>query len=99
MSFKPGFVVSCARVSDQVETHAANHHLVVADLASARGGLSQQASAIGDDDIHAAQSFAAAVRGLDEAHACVLKRHLDSVARILAQRDFRDTAPALGKSA
>src|SRR5271154_4581571 len=81
---------------EQVETHAANHHLVFTgctsadDLEPARGGRRQHPSVIGDDEVDAAEAFAAAVGCLDKAHACVFQRHFETILRILAQWKLDD---------
>src|SRR5690242_14400345 len=93
---------SCAPMSfclRQVESRAADYDLLVAGSASAAFSRLEQPFAIRHDDIDTAQTFAASVGCLDEADARVIERHLDTPARIVAQRKLRDTAPSFGQTA
>ena len=70
----------CFHYLHQVEAGAADHHLVVRDAASATLGGIEQAFAIGNHDVDAAEAVTASVRRFDETHACVIQRHLEASA-------------------
>src|SRR6266851_621779 len=82
----------------EVESRPADHDLAVAGAASSAFGRGKVPFGIRHADIDAAQTFAASVGRLDEADARVVERHLDTSARIVAQRNLGDAAPSLGET-